>query len=42
VLFRIGVLYERLTSLKPFQSLRASILCVFEKQGTGGRLAEAS
>jgi len=42
VLFRVGVLYERLTSLKPFQSLRASILCVFEKQGTGGRLAEAS
>ncbi len=42
VLFRLGVLYERLTSLKLFRSFRASILCVFEKQGTNGRLAEAS
>jgi SAM-dependent methyltransferase len=33
VLFRLGVLYERLTSLKPFRSLRGSILCVFEKHG---------
>ncbi len=31
VLFRLGVLYERLTSLRPFRSLRGSILCVFEK-----------
>ena len=32
VLFRLGVLYERLTSLKPFRSLRGSLLCVFEKR----------
>jgi hypothetical protein len=32
VLFRLGVLQERLTSLPPFQSLRGLILCVFEKQ----------
>ena len=31
VLFRLGILYERLTSLKPFRSLRGSILAVFEK-----------
>jgi ubiquinone/menaquinone biosynthesis C-methylase UbiE len=34
VLFRLGVFYERLTSLAPFSSLRGSILCVFEKQGS--------
>lgn len=32
VLFRLGVLYGRLTALKSFRSLRASILCVFEKE----------
>jgi len=31
VLYRLGVLYGRLTSLKSFRALRASILCVFEK-----------
>lgn len=31
VLFRLGVLYERLTSLRALRSLRGSILCVFEK-----------
>lgn len=31
VLFRLGVLYERITSLPIFSSLRGSILCVFEK-----------
>jgi len=31
MLFRLGVLYERITSLRPFRSLRGSILCVFEK-----------
>lgn len=31
-LFRLGVLYERITSLRLFASLRGSILCVFEKQ----------
>ncbi len=31
VLFRLGVLYERITSLQFFSSLRGSILCVFEK-----------
>lgn len=33
VLFRLGVLYERLTSLRMFRSLRGSLLCVFEKRG---------
>lgn len=31
VLFRLGVLYERLTLLECFSSLRSSIVCVFEK-----------
>jgi ubiquinone/menaquinone biosynthesis C-methylase UbiE len=33
VLFRLGVLYERITNLEMFRSLRGSILCVFEKTG---------
>ena len=32
-LFRVGVIYERLTSLRLLRSLRGSILCVFEKEG---------
>jgi ubiquinone/menaquinone biosynthesis C-methylase UbiE len=32
VLFRLGVLYERITSWKMFASLRGSLLCVFEKK----------
>jgi SAM-dependent methyltransferase len=32
VLFRLGVLYERITSLRALRGLRGSILCVFEKQ----------
>ena len=32
VLFRLGVWYSRLTALEPFRNLRASILCVFEKE----------
>lgn len=35
VLFRLGVLYERVTSLRPFESLRGTILGVFEKPGAG-------
>jgi SAM-dependent methyltransferase len=31
VLFRLGMAYERLTSLEMFRGLRATILCVFEK-----------
>ncbi len=31
ILFRLGVLYERLTSLEALRQLRGSILCVFEK-----------
>jgi SAM-dependent methyltransferase len=31
VLFRLGILYERITSLNVFRSLRGSILCVFQK-----------
>ena len=34
VLFRLGVLYERLTSAGFLSSLRSSILCVFEKTET--------
>jgi len=33
VLFRLGILYERLTNLELFRSLRGSILCAFEKPG---------
>ncbi len=32
-LFRLGVLYERITSLEPFRSLRGSLLCAFQKPG---------
>ena len=32
ILFRLGVLYERLTSLEIFRSLRSVILCVYEKE----------
>jgi len=35
VLFRLGILYERLTSQEPLRSLRGSILCVFEKHHAG-------
>lgn len=31
ILFRLGVLYERLTSLRLLRSLRSVLLCVFEK-----------
>jgi SAM-dependent methyltransferase len=41
VLFRLGVLYERLTSLELLKSLRGSILCVVEKPGTGDRYRRA-
>lgn len=40
VLFRLGILYERLTSLEPLRSLRGSILGVFEKQGNPATEAE--
>ena len=33
VLFRLGVVYERLTSLRALRSLRGSILCAFGKAG---------
>ena len=33
VLFHMGLLYERLTSLGPFAVLRGSLLCTFEKEG---------
>jgi ubiquinone/menaquinone biosynthesis C-methylase UbiE len=36
ILFRLGVVYERLTSLTMFRGLRGSILCVFEKQPVTG------
>jgi hypothetical protein len=31
VLFRLGVLYERLTSIELLKGLRGSLLCAFEK-----------
>jgi ubiquinone/menaquinone biosynthesis C-methylase UbiE len=33
MLFRVGVMYERFTSLRLFRFLRGSILCVYEKAG---------
>jgi SAM-dependent methyltransferase len=42
MLFRLGVLYERLTSLPMLESLRGSILCVFEKPAGEQRPAGAS
>jgi hypothetical protein len=39
MLFRMGVLYERFTSLRPFRSLRGSILCVYEKTDTAEKAA---
>ncbi len=39
VLFRIGMLYEKLTSFACFENLRGTILCVFEKEA---RPADAS
>jgi len=37
VLFHVGLLYERLTSLGPFAFLRGSLLCTFEKQAAAKR-----
>jgi SAM-dependent methyltransferase len=42
LLFRLGILYERLTSLGFLSSLRSSILCVFEKTGNPPSLSHAS
>jgi SAM-dependent methyltransferase len=39
-LFRLGILYERLTSLEIFRALRGSILCVFEKKSEPGISAQ--
>jgi SAM-dependent methyltransferase len=41
VLFRLGVLYERLTSLEMLRSLRGALLCVFEKQGPACQMEAA-
>ena len=41
VLFRLGILYERITSLGMFRSLRGSILCVFEKNAADDRVRQA-
>jgi SAM-dependent methyltransferase len=42
VLFRLGVLYERLTSLKPLEGLRGSILCAFEKPASAAADVQAT
>jgi len=41
ILFRVGVLYERLTSLQAFRGLRGSIVCVFEKPAAAVRAPES-
>lgn len=41
VLFRLGVLYERLTSFNMFRSLRGALLCVFEKEGRPSQMEPA-
>jgi ubiquinone/menaquinone biosynthesis C-methylase UbiE len=41
MLFRLGVLYERVTSMAPFAGLRGSLLGVFEKPAAAGSAAEA-
>jgi ubiquinone/menaquinone biosynthesis C-methylase UbiE len=38
MLFRLGVLYERLTALEMFRSLRSVLLCVFEKEQPSGEI----
>ena len=42
ILFRVGVLYERLTSARFLAALRSSILCVFEKTANPPDLSHAS
>jgi len=42
ILFRLGVLYERLTSLDALESLRGLILCAFEKRAVLGVDAPAA
>jgi ubiquinone/menaquinone biosynthesis C-methylase UbiE len=42
ILYRVGVLYERLTSAGFLASLRSSILCVFEKPANPPGLSHAS
>lgn len=42
MLFRLGVLYERLTSFRPLRSLRSLVLCAFEKEGAPIGAAERS
>lgn len=42
LLFRLGVLYERLTSLESLHFLRGTIVCVFEKPRNGGPLEKAT
>jgi ubiquinone/menaquinone biosynthesis C-methylase UbiE len=41
ILFRLGILYERLTSLSIFRGLRGSIICAFEKPAARGAAAES-
>jgi hypothetical protein len=40
MLFRLGMLYERMTRLKAFRSLRGSLLCVFEKPGVAEAVSQ--
>jgi hypothetical protein len=41
VLFRLGMLYERLTALEMFRGLRATILCAFQKEPARGMASAA-
>jgi ubiquinone/menaquinone biosynthesis C-methylase UbiE len=40
VLFRLGVLYERVTSLEALKALRGSLLCAFENSSQGSGIEE--
>jgi SAM-dependent methyltransferase len=40
ILFRLGVLYERLTSFEMFRSLRSVLLCVYEKEAAPNSVIE--
>jgi SAM-dependent methyltransferase len=42
VLFRLGILYERLTSLEPLRFLRGTLLCVFEKRAQAAPRPQAT
>ncbi len=42
VLFRLGMVYERLTAFRPLRFLRGTLLCVFEKPGMASQANAAN